>query len=86
VVNFWLPIPTGALSYVSLKVKPVSGKTNLRSAFSSLFAAGKPDDDASVPPNSAPVDGVPVDGAPADSAPADSAREEEGEGGQVRTA
>jgi uncharacterized protein (TIRG00374 family) len=49
VVNFWLPIPTGAVAYVSLKVKPVSGATTLRSAFTSVFTAHKPDDDVSVP-------------------------------------
>jgi hypothetical protein len=44
VVNFWLPIPTGALAFVSLKVKPVSGKTTWRSAFAGLFAAGQPEE------------------------------------------
>ena len=86
VVNFWLPIPTGALSYVSLKVKPVTGKTSLRSAFSSLFTTHKVDGDASVPANDAPADGIPPDSAPPDGPPPDSAREEEGEGDQVRTA
>lgn len=42
VVNFWLPIPTGALSFVSLKVKPHPGA--IRSAFSGLLAATKPED------------------------------------------
>jgi uncharacterized protein (TIRG00374 family) len=81
VVNFWLPIPTGAVAYVSLKVRPVSGKIPLRSAFSSLFAAHKLGGDASVPANDAAADGVPADSAAPDSAP-----EEEGEGDQVRTA
>jgi uncharacterized protein (TIRG00374 family) len=40
-VNFWLPIPTGAVAYVSLRVKPHSG---MRSAFSGLLAIGKPHD------------------------------------------
>jgi uncharacterized membrane protein YbhN (UPF0104 family) len=43
-VNFWLPIPTGAASYVSLKVKPHSGMRAVRSAISSLLAGGKPTD------------------------------------------
>jgi hypothetical protein len=48
-VNFWLPIPTGAAAYVSLKVKPHSGLAATRSAIASLLApglptAGKPDD------------------------------------------
>jgi hypothetical protein len=51
VVNFWLPIPTGALAYVSLKVTPLSGKITMRSAFASLFSASKGEDDA-------PADGV----------------------------
>jgi hypothetical protein len=44
VVNFWLPIPTGALSYASLKVKPHSGMGAMRSALSGLLANGKPPD------------------------------------------
>jgi uncharacterized protein (TIRG00374 family) len=45
VVNFWLPIPTGAAAYVSLRVKPSSsGSGAIRSAFSGLLAAGKPPD------------------------------------------
>jgi uncharacterized protein (TIRG00374 family) len=40
-VNFWLPIPTGAAAYVSLKVTPQSGRTSIRSAFSGLVATGK---------------------------------------------
>jgi uncharacterized protein (TIRG00374 family) len=45
-VNFWLPIPTGALSFVSLKVTPPSGKITLRSALTSLLSASKPQDGA----------------------------------------
>jgi uncharacterized protein (TIRG00374 family) len=42
-VNFWLPIPTGALAFVSLKVTPESsGIKAVRSAFSSMFSTGKP--------------------------------------------
>ena len=48
-VNFWLPIPTGAASYVSLKVKPHSGMRAVRSAISSLLAGGKPTDDDDPP-------------------------------------
>jgi uncharacterized protein (TIRG00374 family) len=43
-VNFWLPIPTGAAAYVSLKVKPHSGIAAVRSAVASLLAPGQPDD------------------------------------------
>jgi uncharacterized protein (TIRG00374 family) len=44
-VNFWLPIPTGALAFVGLKVKPDSGGLGaLRSGFANLLAFGRPDD------------------------------------------
>jgi uncharacterized protein (TIRG00374 family) len=36
-VNFWLPIPTGALAYVSLKVKPRAGLQAMRSAISGML-------------------------------------------------
>jgi uncharacterized protein (TIRG00374 family) len=44
VVNFWLPIPAGALSFVSLKVKPGSRMRAFRSTFSGLLVNGKPPD------------------------------------------
>ena len=46
VVNFWLPIPTGALAFVSLKVKPHPGMgmDAIRSAFSGLLSTAKPHD------------------------------------------
>ena len=43
-VNFWLPIPTGALAYVSLKVKPRAGLSAMRSAVSSMLKPGEPRD------------------------------------------
>jgi uncharacterized protein (TIRG00374 family) len=43
-VNFWLPIPTGAAAYVSLKVKPHAGMAAIRSAIANLLASGQPDD------------------------------------------
>src|SRR3984885_1379833 len=46
-VNFWLPIPVGALSYVSLKVKPGQGRAAMESAISGMLAvvgARSPDD------------------------------------------
>jgi uncharacterized protein (TIRG00374 family) len=48
VVNFWLPIPTGALAFLSLKVKPHSGIDAVKSLFSGWMTNGKPqeDDDA----------------------------------------
>ena len=49
VVNFWLPIPTGAAAYVSLKVKPHSGMGAIRSALSGLVSTNKPEPSASKP-------------------------------------
>ena len=43
-VNFWLPIPTGAAAFVSLKVKPSNG--GIKGAFSGLLAFGKPQHEA----------------------------------------
>ncbi len=40
-VNFWLPIPTGAAAYVSLKVKPHSGKDGIQSELSGLLSSFK---------------------------------------------
>src|SRR5579859_6804424 len=37
-VNFWLPIPVGAASYVSLKVKPGQGRAAMETAVSGMFA------------------------------------------------
>lgn len=43
-VNFWLPIPTGALAFVSLMVKPDSGGGSaVRTALSGLLTLGRPD-------------------------------------------
>jgi hypothetical protein len=39
-VNFWLPIPTGALAYASLKVPPHSGMRAMRSVLPGLFSGG----------------------------------------------
>jgi uncharacterized protein (TIRG00374 family) len=44
IVNFWLPIPTGAAAYVSLRVKPHAGIAAIRSAIASLLAPGQQDD------------------------------------------
>jgi hypothetical protein len=42
-VNFWLPIPAGAISYVSLKVEFRSGWNSVRSAVAGMFAGGTDD-------------------------------------------
>jgi hypothetical protein len=59
VVNFWLPIPTGALAFVSLKVKPHSGRRTMRSALSSLLSFSSADDGAAE--SAASGDGTPAD-------------------------
>jgi uncharacterized protein (TIRG00374 family) len=41
-VNFWLPIPVGAFSYVSLKVKPGQGKAAFRSAIAGMMTVVGP--------------------------------------------
>ena len=46
-VNFWLPIPTGAAAFVSLKVKPSTG--GFRGAFSALLAFVKPQQEGDAP-------------------------------------
>jgi uncharacterized protein (TIRG00374 family) len=52
-VNFWLPIPVGALSYVSLKVKPGQGRAAMESAIAGMLTVvgarspyGTPPDEA----------------------------------------
>jgi len=54
VVNFWLPIPAGALSYVSLKVKPNAGLRAMQSALHGLLSNGQS-------PGSGGVDDDPAD-------------------------
>jgi uncharacterized protein (TIRG00374 family) len=49
-VNFWLPIPTGALAYLSLKVDPRSGLRAMRSAISSMLPSVERKDDSPGPP------------------------------------
>jgi uncharacterized protein (TIRG00374 family) len=53
-VNFWLPIPTGAAAYVSLKVKPHSGMSAVRSAISGLLTGRHHDGDGSEDREDAP--------------------------------
>jgi uncharacterized protein (TIRG00374 family) len=38
IVNFWLPIPLGAIAFVSLKVKPVSARRPFRSAIDAMVS------------------------------------------------
>jgi hypothetical protein len=59
-VNFWLPIPTGALAYVSLKVPRGAGLRSMRRALSELSPKGQhghqqpPADDHAHPDGQAP--------------------------------
>ena len=43
-VNFWLPIPTGAVAYVSMKVPKGAGLNAMRGALSELNPKGSPDE------------------------------------------
>jgi uncharacterized protein (TIRG00374 family) len=49
-VNFWLPIPTGAAAYVSLKVHPRSGLRAMRSAVSGMLPSLGQNHDGDPPP------------------------------------
>src|SRR3984957_5185563 len=57
-VNFWLPIPVGALSYVSLKVKPGQGRAAMETAVAGMLAVvgARPTGDASREPTPEPND------------------------------
>jgi hypothetical protein len=61
-VNFWLPIPVGAIAYVSLKVPRGAGLKAMRAAVSTLLARPAPTEDL---PRGAPQ---PEDPRPEDSA------------------
>ena len=54
-VNFWLPIPAGAIAYVSLKVPRGAGLNAMRAAVTSMMARpGPPDAPPGDPPDVAP--------------------------------
>jgi uncharacterized protein (TIRG00374 family) len=57
-VNFWLPIPVGALSYVSLKVKPGQGRAAMETAVAGMLAVvgARPTGDTSREPTPEPND------------------------------
>jgi uncharacterized protein (TIRG00374 family) len=79
-VNFWLPIPTGAIAYVSLKVPRGAGLAAMRRALTDLVPKGQrghqqaPADDHEHPDSQRPAAG---DGSPAGdgSAPATDGRD-----------
>ena len=54
-VNFWLPIPTGAAAYVSLKVKPRAGLRAMRSAVSGMPKLGESRDRDPPPEDGGPA-------------------------------
>ncbi len=50
-VNFWLPIPAGALAYASLKVPRGAGLRAMRQAVSGMMSRGEPDNGSSGHPD-----------------------------------
>jgi hypothetical protein len=60
-VNFWLPIPVGAIAYVSLKVPRGAGLKAMRTAVSGLLARPAP---AEEPQAEEPQAGEPQAGEP----------------------
>ena len=62
-VNFWLPIPAGAIAYVSLKVPRGAGLKAMRAAVSTMMARPAP------PPEPAPPEPAPPEPAPPEPAP-----------------
>jgi hypothetical protein len=50
-VNFWLPIPAGAIAYISLKVPRGAGLKAMRAAVTSMMTRAGPSD---TPPGDSP--------------------------------
>ena len=68
-VNFWLPIPAGAIAYVSLKVPRGAGLKAMRAAVSTMMAHPARSSGAS-PPEAAPTETAPPEeAAPPQTAP-----------------
>ncbi|HTR90408.1 MAG TPA: YbhN family protein [Trebonia sp.] len=85
-VNFWLPIPTGALAYASLKVKPNSGMRAMRAALPGLFnGRGEPDVVGDMPEGPA-LEGASPDGAGSDGVGSDGSRNGDSAGGPTGSA
>jgi hypothetical protein len=55
-VNFWMPIPAGALAYASLKVPRGAGLRAMRHAVSGMMSRGEPDNGTSGQPDGPPAD------------------------------
>ncbi len=66
-VNFWLPIPAGAIAYVSLKVPRGAGLKAMRSAVSALLARQGPAADP--PPKEPPPEDPPPEEPPPEDPP-----------------
>jgi hypothetical protein len=65
-VNFWLPIPTGAAAYISLKVPRGSSWADMRSALSDMVRRNRPNGhDADGPATESPATESPAAGTPA---------------------
>jgi uncharacterized protein (TIRG00374 family) len=80
-VNFWLPIPVGAIAYVSLKVPRGAGLKAMRTAVSALLARQPPADDPP-PEDPPPEDPPPQDPPPQDPPPQDPPPQDLPAGGQ----
>ena len=72
-VNFWMPIPAGALAYVSLKVPRGAGWRAMRHAVSGMMARGDPDDGPSGHSDDRSADRTAAGGKPDAEQPGDSA-------------
>ena len=75
-VNFWLPIPVGAIAYVSLKVPRSAGLKAMRAAVSTMMARPaappEPAPPEAAPPEPAPPEAAPPEAAPPESVPSES--------------
>jgi uncharacterized protein (TIRG00374 family) len=69
-VNFWLPIPAGALAYASLKVPRGAGLRAMRHAVSGMMSRGEPDNGSSGHPDGQEPDKTVPTGKPTPEDPA----------------
>jgi hypothetical protein len=69
-VNFWLPIPAGALAYASLKVPRGAGWGAMRHAVSGMMSHADPDHGSSRHPDGQPADNTAATGKPSADDPA----------------
>ncbi len=73
-VNFWLPIPAGALAYASLKVPRGAGLRAMRHAVSGMMSRGEPDNGSSGHPDGQDPDKTALTGKPTSEDPAGAER------------